>query len=114
VILSPAAFTAKAFSTITQVFQHASSLNPFRDGVFAPPFPKSALFLRRSLTKQPYQHPLSPTRAGEGSCMLTTAFSEPRCGSRHRVVLTAVFLPDTIVVTSGCDCLRSRNLWPFG
>lgn len=60
--------------------------------LLAPPFPKSALFFRRSLTKQPCQHSPSPTRAGERN-LLTTAFSEPRFDSRHRVVLTAIFLP---------------------
>lgn len=60
--------------------------------LLAPPFPKSALLRRASLTKQPCQHSPSPTRAGERN-LLTTAFSEPRLDSRHCVVLTAIFLP---------------------
>jgi hypothetical protein len=60
--------------------------------LLAPPFPKSAPFRRTSLTKQPCQHSLSPTRAGERN-LLTTAFSEPRFDLRHRVILTAIFLP---------------------
>lgn len=32
--LSAAAFTPTAFSTVTKVFQHASSLNLFHDGAF--------------------------------------------------------------------------------
>src|SRR5437763_1682366 len=60
--------------------------------LLAPPFPKSALLRRASLTKQPCQHSPSPTRAGERN-LLTTAFSGPRLDSRHCVVLTAIFLP---------------------
>jgi hypothetical protein len=34
VTLSAAAFTPTSLSTVTKVFQHASSLNLFRDGAF--------------------------------------------------------------------------------
>jgi len=100
-------------STITKVFQHASSLNLFHPGLLHPDFPRSVLPRKASLTKPPYQHSSSPTRAGEHN-LLTTAFSELRPGSRRCVLLTAVYLPGIIVVTSGCDCFRSRNPWPFG
>lgn len=45
---------------------------------------------KASLTKQLHQHSPLPTRAGQRN-LLTTAFSEIRPGSRHCVLLTAVF-----------------------